>query len=88
MADYKLSFKASVEKDLSKVPASVSHLILKKIEQLQAHPLSSRSVKLTGSSDHFRIRSGDYRIVYSVDHQNHEILIHYVRHRRDVYRFL
>ena len=46
------------------------------------------SVKLSGTDDLYRIRVGDYRVIYGVDHNLKLIVIHYIRHRRDVYRGL
>ena len=43
-------------------------------------------MKLEGSEGLYRLRVGDYRIVYGVNISTKQVLIHYVRHRRDVYR--
>ncbi|TLU57931.1 MAG: hypothetical protein FDX18_05970 [Chlorobium sp.] len=43
-------------------------------------------MKLTGGEQFYRIRAGDYRILYKVDSQLKQIVIQYIRHRRDVYR--
>jgi len=45
-------------------------------------------VKLSNAERLYRIRVGDYRIVYEVDHDAILITIHYICHRRDVYRTL
>jgi len=57
-----------------------------KIEALAADPVPSGSVKLVGSEALYRIRVGDYRVVYSVDREARKVIIQYVRHRREVYR--
>jgi mRNA interferase RelE/StbE len=88
MSVYNLSFKSSVEKDLKKLPRSIHQLVFKKIEQLQNNPLPPQSVKLSGTDNFYRIRVGDYRVVYSADHSTKQIIIYYVRHRREVYRSL
>jgi mRNA interferase RelE/StbE len=59
---------------------------MSQIERLAADPLPSQVVKLSGAERLYRIRVGDYRIVYEVDAEAKLVTIHYVRHRRDVYR--
>ena len=51
-------------------------------------PLPRQSSKLQGAERLYRLRVGDYRIVYEVDTAALQITIHYVRHRREVYRRL
>jgi mRNA interferase RelE/StbE len=88
MAVYSLFQKPSVEKDFNKLPSAIGRLIFKRIEQLATQPIPPQSIKLTGGDSYYRIRVGDYRIIYEVDHANRQITVHYVRHRRDVYRNL
>jgi mRNA interferase RelE/StbE len=61
---------------------------MKRIEKLKDEPLPHGAEKLEGAERLYRIRVGDYRIVYEVDTQAKEIMILYVRHRREVYRAL
>ena len=56
------------------------------IEGLESTPIPKNSVKLSNAERFYRIRVGDYRIVYEVDHDAKLITIHYIRHRREVYR--
>ena len=88
MAFYKIVFKPSVEKDLRGLPKSVIARVLERIENLKDDPLPRQSIKLTGAEQLYRLRVGDYRIVYSVDREAKLITVHYVRHRREVYRKL
>lgn len=88
MATYSLSFKPSVEKDLLAIPHAVTVRIFTRIEQLPGNPFPSQSSKLQGAERLYRLRVGDYRVVYEVDREALRIVIHYVRHRRDVYRSL
>ncbi|RPJ72465.1 MAG: type II toxin-antitoxin system RelE/ParE family toxin [Alphaproteobacteria bacterium] len=88
MAAYTTDFKASVEKDLRKVSADRLPDIFKKIEELAEVPLPSDSKKLSGAENLYRIRVGDYRIIYEVMHKTKNITIFYVRHRRSAYRGL
>ena len=88
MATYKVVFKPSVEKDLRPLPKPYLSRIWQKIQDLATNPLPYNSTKLTGAENLHRIRVGDYRVVYGIDHESHQVLIHYVRHRREVYRHL
>lgn len=88
MEGYSIRFKPSVEKDLRSIPrASVSRL-MERIEGLSSQPFPRQAVKLSGAERLYRIRMGDYRIVYEVDTRAREVTVHYVRHRREVYRSL
>jgi len=86
MPSYDITFKPSVEKDLRSLPESVIDRVLKQIESLGIDPLPRKSVKLAGAEHLYRIRVGDYRVVYGVDIKGKQLIIHYIRHRRDVYR--
>ena len=55
--------------------------------QLAKHPLEGSNVKkLRGSPNRYRLRIGEYRVVYEADQKNRLIKIERVRHRRDAYR--
>jgi mRNA interferase RelE/StbE len=88
MASYKVIFKPSVEKDLRSLPQSVVTRIFRRIDALKDTPFPRQSVKLAGAEQLYRVRIGDYRVIYGVDKDNRQVIIHYVRHRRDVYRQL
>jgi len=85
MASYNLSFKRSVEKDLRSLRKSVIPRVLNKIEDLKDNPTPRQSVKLTDAEYTYRLRVGDYRIVYEVDKKGQEIVVLYVRHRSQAY---
>lgn len=84
MVPYKIFFRASVEKDIAGVPHERVSKILKKIEALSEMPAPHGSRKLSGTGSLYRIRAGEYRIVYEVCHESRQITILYVRHRRNV----
>jgi mRNA interferase RelE/StbE len=88
MEPYQINFQPSVEKDLRKLSSENCDRLLARIEELVNDPLPVQSLKLKGTEGLYRIRVGDYRIVYEVDLLTKSILIHYVRHRREVYRDL
>ena len=88
MADYTLTFARSARKELEIIPASFSERILDRIESLQTNPRPGGVVKLHGGKNLWRIRVGDYRVVYSINDADKIVDISIVRHRRDVYRDL
>ena len=88
MAFYDVILKPSVEKDLRALSATVRARVLARLEQLREEPLPRQAVKLAGGEAWYRVRVGDYRIIYGVDTRTRQITVHYIRHRRDVYRNL
>lgn len=85
MGQYKIFFKKSVEKDLQGIPKSDLRRILSKIEQLQNNPRPEGSEKLSGQ-ERYRIRQGNYRVVYSIQDNELTIWVVKVGHRREIYR--
>lgn len=88
MGSYRIYFKPSVQKDLRPLRESLVLRLMQRIEGLKTDPFSRQAIKLSGAERLYRIRVGDYRIVYEVDTRAKEVTIHYVRHRREVYRSL
>lgn len=86
MASYKISFKRSVEKDLRKIDKKEVKRILSSVEVLREMPIPPNSRKLVGATSTFRMRVGDYRVVYILNEQEEAIEIQRIRHRKDVYR--
>ena len=84
--DYEIQYKKSVEKDLRKLPSSQLKGVVAKIRALAANPRPEGSVKLRGSSDLFRVRHTDYRIVYQISDKTLVVLVVKVGHRRKIYR--
>jgi mRNA interferase RelE/StbE len=88
MASFSVILKPSVDKDLRALPKPMVTRLLEHIEKLKTDPLPRQSLKLSGAENLYRVRVGDYRIVYEVDSKSRQVTIYYVRHRRDVYRNL
>jgi mRNA interferase RelE/StbE len=88
MTSYNISFKPSVEKDLRPLSKSVVARVIEHIERLKTEPFPRQAIKLSGAEHLYRIRVGDYRIVYEVDTRARQVMIHYVRHSREAYRSL
>ncbi len=86
MASYEIQWKHSAEKDLRGIDKQFISRILETIERLPDNPFPSQHRKLQGSDSSYRIRIGDYRVIYQVDLENKIIVIYHVRHRKDVYQ--
>ena len=83
MAEYRITFARSARHELEVLDPSVIRRILPKIESLSTRPHGSR--KLTGEKNLWRIRIGDYRVIYSILDKERRIDITAVRHRREAY---
>ena len=86
MADYAVVFARSARKELQNLDPHVARRILRQIEALVANPRPPGVVKLEGASDLWRIRVGEWRVVYRIVDRDHLIDVFAVRHRRDAYR--
>jgi mRNA interferase RelE/StbE len=85
MAGYEIYFKESVEKDFRIIPKKNLQKILSRIEALAKDPKPPGHEKLTGQ-ERYRIRQGQYRIIYSVHDKELTVWVVKVGHRKDVYR--
>ena len=83
---YDLLVKASAERDLRKLPRSTLERIHAKLLTLRDEPRPPGSRKLSGNLEGWRVRVGDYRILYQIDDTGETVTVVRVRHRRDVYR--
>ncbi len=85
MANYKILIKPSAKKELEKLPKKDLQKIVVKIKNLSSEPRPEGSEKLS-ADDKFRIRQGNYRIVYSIEDDKLIVLVVKIGHRRDIYR--
>jgi len=86
MASFNLQWRKSTRKDLRRIPREMVSRIVTEVEKLVEQPLPHGSEKLTGSDHTYRIRVGDYRVVYELLRDAKIVDIQRVRHRKDVYR--
>ena len=85
MAEYKIYFKESVEKDFSTISNKDLQKIISRIQTLAEDPRSPGCEKLTGQ-DRYRVRQGHYRIVYPIRDEELTVWIVKVGRRKDIYR--
>jgi mRNA interferase RelE/StbE len=82
---YSIFIEKSAQKDLAKIPRKDQNRIIKSIEELSRNPRPAQSKKLTGR-DAWRIRVGDYRVIYEIYDIRLLILIVVIGHRKDIYK--
>ena len=85
MAKYKIAIKKSAAKELEDIPKKDLRKIVKRIQSLAQNPRPSGFQKLS-AQQRYRVRQGDYRIVYSIDDEDSLIDIVKIGHRREIYR--
>jgi mRNA interferase RelE/StbE len=85
MARFELRFKASVVRDLRGIPQADVRRILERIDTLRDEPRPAGSVKLS-AQERYRLRQGNYRILYTIADAEVVVEIVKVAHRREVYR--
>jgi len=84
MQRYEVRIAASADKDLAGMSKMLRERIIEKFEEIGKDPRGMDSKKLDDAT--YRVRVGDYRIVYHVDDAKHTVLVTRIRHRREVYR--
>ena len=83
---YKVYIERTAERDLKQLSSQLFGRIIPKIKALADDPRPPGCRKITGSKNDWRIRIGDYRVIYEVDDAERAVRIMRVRHRREVYR--
>ena len=85
MASYSLAIKRSAARELAALPKPDRARIITRIQALAHEPRPPGSEKLSGR-ERYRIRQGDYRILYEIRHDVLVVMVVKIGHRRDVYR--
>ncbi len=83
---YSIRFKPSAERQLKDLPEKERIRIARKIGDLAADPRLFGSEKLAGEESLYRIRSGDYRVIYQIQDKFLMILVVKIGHRKEIYR--
>lgn len=86
-ATYAVYLKRRAERELRNLPQNIRTRVDVRLEALANNPRPPGVVKLSGETDsHWRIRVGEYRILYQIDDSRHLIEIYRIKHRRHAYR--
>ncbi|MEI6075491.1 MAG: type II toxin-antitoxin system RelE/ParE family toxin [Verrucomicrobiota bacterium] len=83
---YRVLLERAAEKDLSRLSAEIHDRLIVAIRSLGQNPRPSGCRKLAGSKNDWRIRVGDYRVIYEIADTIRVVRVNRVRHRREVYR--
>jgi len=78
--------ESRAQRDLRRLPTDVFDRVIRAIKSLAGNPRPVGSRKIVGSEHDWRVRVGDYRIIYEVDDAARVVRVMYIRHRRDAYR--
>ncbi|MBI2192450.1 MAG: type II toxin-antitoxin system RelE/ParE family toxin [Planctomycetes bacterium] len=82
---YQILIKSSAEKELDALPKQTRGRIAQRLLMLETNPRSPGVKKLQGKET-YRLRVGDYRVLYTIDDKGERVVIYSVGHRREVYR--
>lgn len=85
MDSFRVLFKPSAQKELGTLPRDDLRRVLEKISNLAKNPRPRGCEKMTGE-EFYRLRQGDWRVIYEIDEAARAVRVFKVGHRRDVYR--
>ena len=83
---YRVLLERAAEKDLARLSSEIHDRVIAATQALAANPRPPGCRKLSGSKTDWRIRVGDYRVVYEIADEIRIVRVNRVRHRREVYR--
>lgn len=83
---YEILIEGKAERDLKRLPGEVFHRIVPQIKALSKEPRPVGCRKITGSKRDWRLRIGEYRVIYEIEDRERTVKVMRVRHRREVYR--
>lgn len=85
MGEYSVELKPSARRELERLTPKLIERIFPKLEALAGEPRPNGCKKLKGGQQEWRIRVGDYRVVYAIDDARRRVSVTRIRHRSDVY---
>jgi len=84
--EYRVEIKQSAIKELHKLQADIGKRVLDSLELLATDPRPAQSLKLVETNSSYRLRVGDYRVLYQVDDKAKMVMVLRIAHRKEVYR--
>jgi mRNA interferase RelE/StbE len=82
---WRVIFARTAEKELAKLSSEMQLRLGRAIRSLENDPIPAQAKRLKGRTE-FRLRVGDYRVLYAIEHESRVVTISAIGHRRDVYR--
>ena len=86
MGPFSIQWRNSTRKDIRSLPRPEVARVVEAVSRFANDPFPTGSQKLSGSERTYRIRIGDYRVIYEVFSESRIVEVQRVRHRKDVYR--
>jgi mRNA interferase RelE/StbE len=83
---YEIRFHPSTARELERLDAQARRRVERAVDRLAQEPRAGGAVKLRGAEDLWRLRVGDYRVIYQIRDAALLVLVIRVRHRREAYR--
>jgi mRNA interferase RelE/StbE len=83
---YTVEFAPRTRRELRKLSSVVRKRVLDKIDSLADNPFPYGYTEIKGSQNYYRVKVGNYRIIYTVEHGELLILVVHIGHRREIYR--
>ncbi len=83
---YRVLLERAAEKDLGRLSAGIHDRVIAAIQRLAKNPRPTGCRKLVGTDNDWRIRVGDYRVIYEIADDIRVVRVNPVRNRREVYR--
>jgi mRNA interferase RelE/StbE len=83
---YSIWFTSRARRDLKGLARAVQQRLRTHIDRLAVNPIPAGAKKLHGDEPYYRIRVGDYRLVYQIDGKELVVIVVKIGHRREVYR--
>lgn len=83
---YTVLLRPAADRDISKLPSDIRSRLTDVLFTLESDPRPPGVTKLTGNTNVWRVRVGDYRVLFEIDDPAQIVLVLRIAHRRDVYR--
>lgn len=83
---YQILIEKHAERDMKNLPRDLFETVVNHILALKENPRPGGVRKIVGSKSDWRIRIGDYRVIYEIDDKTKAVKVFRVKHRKDVYR--
>jgi mRNA interferase RelE/StbE len=83
---YTVEYKKSALKELAELPENLCNTIIAKVAVLAENPAGAGNVKALKGEEGYRLRVGDYRVVYTLEHKKLIVEVVRIAHRKDVYK--
>ncbi len=85
MNEFEIHFKDSALRELESLRRQIVRLIFPRIQALALDPRPAGCRKLHGGVNHWRIRAGQYRVIYTIDDRKRIVVFMLIRNRKDAY---